>query len=136
MGTFCVNVADPGTVTDDLSFTLRVVLLPVAAAATSTTETFSSNLTPKGSAARTFTVAASGTVTATLQSLGAAADVSLALGVANVSTQLCTPTAVVTGQSGTQISLPADPSTYCVKIFDRGNLTASTTSFTINIIHP
>ena len=135
--TYCVNVADPGTVTDDLSFTLRVVALPTSTAGTSTTETFSSNVAPGGSSSRTFIVAAGGTVSATLQSLGAPVDVSLAIGVANVSTQLCTATAVVTGQGGTQLSLPADPSTYCVKIFDRaGKLTAPTTSFTISIVHP
>jgi hypothetical protein len=135
-GTFCVNVADIGNVTDDLSFTLRVVSLPLIATPTSTTETFSSNLTPGGSASRTFTVTTSGTVTATLQSFGASVDVGFAIGVANVTTSLCTATTVVTGQSGTSISLPADPSTYCVKIFDPGKLAAATTSFTISIVHP
>ena len=118
IGTFCVNVADLGTVTEDLLFSLRVVQLPSAGVPTSTTDTFSSNITPLGSASRTFTVAASGTVTVTLQSLGAAVDVGLSLGVANVTSDLCTATTTVMGQSGTVISMPADPSTYCVKIFD------------------
>ena len=52
-GTFCVNVADLGTVTEDLSFSLRVVQLPSSGTPTSTTDTFSSNVTPRGSASRT-----------------------------------------------------------------------------------
>jgi hypothetical protein len=135
-GTFCVNVADLGTVTDDLSFSLRVVQLPSSGTPTSTTDTFSSNVTPRGSASRTFTVTAGGTVTATLQSLGAPVDVGFAIGMANVATDLCTATTMVTGSTGTAISLPADPSVYCVKIFDIGNLTSPTTSFTITIVHP
>ena len=135
-GTFCVNVADIGNVTDDLSFALRIVQLPASAAATSTTDTFASNITPRGSASRIFTVSASGTVVATLQGLGASADVGFAVGVANVTTDLCTATVSVTGQTGTAISVPADPGTYCVKIFDVGNLAANTTNFTITIVHP
>jgi len=136
VGTFCVNVADTGNVTEDLSFSLRVVQLPSAGTPTSTTDVFSSNVTPKGTASRTFTVMAGGTVTATLQSLGAPVDVGFAVGMAGVSADLCTATVMATGPAGTALSLPADPGIYCVKIFDVGNLTASTTSFTISIIHP
>ena len=135
-GTFCVNVADPGGVTADLSFTLRVTQHPASSTPTNSTETFSSNLTPGGSASRTFTVNSAGTVTATLTSLGASVDVGFAVGVANVTSNLCTVTSVVTGQTGAAISLPADPSTYCVKVFDLGNLASNTTSFVITIVHP
>jgi hypothetical protein len=120
-GTFCVNVADIGTVTDDLSFSLRVVQLPSPGTPTPITDTFASNVTPLGSASRTFTVTAGGTVTATIQSLGAAVDVGFAVGVANVTTDLCTATTMVTGSSGAVISLPADPSVYCVKILTRAS---------------
>jgi hypothetical protein len=136
VGTFCVNVADPGGVTEDLSFALRVTQHPASSTPTNSTETFSSNLPPGGSASRTFTVNSAGTVTATLTSFGASVDVGFAVGIANVSSHLCTVTAVVTGQTGTVISQPADPSTYCVKLFDIGNLTSNTTSFVITIVHP
>jgi len=135
-GTFCVNVADVGNVTDDLSFTLRVTQLPISSAATESTETFSSNLASGGSASRTFTVNSAGTVTATLSSLSGSAEAGFAIGVANVSSSLCTVTSVVRGSTGTVISLPADPSTYCVKIFDVGNPSGVSTTFIITIVHP
>jgi len=135
-GTYCVNLADIGNVTEDVTFVLRVVQNPTTSATGNVTESFSSNIALGGAASRSFTMYVGGTVTTTLQSLGSSANVGLGIGVAGVSSDLCTLTMMVTGPAGTQISIPADPSTYCVKVIDLGNLVTGTTPFTVSIFHP
>jgi len=104
---------------------------------TTTTETFAGALALRGSNLYTFTVVQAGAVGITLSSLSpTAVAVGLALGTPN-GTTACTITssnpAAVAG-STPQITVTENPGTYCVEIYDVGNLTSAST-FIILITH-
>jgi hypothetical protein len=105
---------------------------------TGTTETFSGSLLPQGSDVYTFTVSQAGTVSITLASLSPSATVAVGLGLGTPSgTTSCTlsssnPTAMA--GSAPQITVTENPGSYCVEIYDVGNLT-STSIFSITIVH-
>jgi ABC-type Fe3+-hydroxamate transport system substrate-binding protein len=107
-------------------------------ATTPTTATFGSRLTVNGSASRTFTVTTPGTVTAMLTNAGGPfAVVGLGLGVPLGGVANCTlSTSVNTAPGSTpQVAAAVDPGTYCVAIYDVGNLTA-TIDFAVTISYP
>jgi hypothetical protein len=86
-----------------------------------------------------FTVSQAGTVSITLASLSPTATVAVGLGLgAPNGTTSCTltssnPTAMA--GSTPQITVTENPGSYCVEIYDVGNLT-STSTFSITIVHP
>jgi len=101
----------------------------------SNTETFSSTLSVKGSSAREFIQPRSGTVTVTLDSLYPGAIVGVGLGVPDPASAGCSITTSMDTEGGTdQLSTTLDAGTYCVKIYDEGNVTQVST-FTITIVH-
>lgn len=103
-----------------------------------TTSRFLSRLAVNGSASRTFTVSTAGTVTATLVNAGGPFTVmGLGLGIPLGGVSNCTLSRSVSTASGTtpQISAVVDPGTYCVAIYDVGNLT-DTIDFEVTITYP
>jgi hypothetical protein len=90
-----------------------------------------------------FTVGASGTTDVTLVSLRPAGVLTstlstvVGLGLGTPSGTGCALRAAVTTAPGLtkQVSVATDPSTYCVKVADVGNLTAAE-DYTIRILHP
>lgn len=137
--TYCVSVADPGGLTAGVTFMVRIAY-PVASipAGTSGTETWSSTLTPAGSAIRTFVATAPGLATTRLDSLtGTSGAVDFAIGIPGTDGRGCffTRTRRTTAGAGSEISLPVDPGLYCVRVADPGVLTANST-FSISITHP
>jgi hypothetical protein len=104
---------------------------------TPVTETFSSIVPWKGATSRSFTTAATGTVTLSLTSLGQDAAVGLALGLADGANGQCAPTywVVTTAYAGRQISANADAGRYCFLVYDVGELTGQV-SFTVTVVHP
>jgi hypothetical protein len=107
--------------------------------ATGTTETFSGQLAPQASDVYMFTVSQAGAVSITLASLSPSATVAVGLGLGTPNgTTSCTltssnPTAMA--GSAPQITVTENPGSYCVEIYDVGNLT-STSTFSITIVHP
>ena len=111
---------------------------PTTPTSTSTiiTNTFSGTLTPNGAASHPFTTTGSGTVTATLTSLGAdsPAQVGLSLGTWNGSCQIVVANdkaavgTVVTGAASGVGQL-------CVRIYDVGNLVGPLT-YDLQVVHP
>lgn len=102
------------------------------------TDTFASAFTVNGSASRTFRASQAGTVTITLDSVGPPPTVlvGLGVGVPFVNSVPCQLTSSLTDAGpGAQISMHADPGSYCVKIFDVGNL-VETVNFSMSITHP
>ena len=107
--------------------------------ATTTAVGFASRLQEGGSAWRTFTVAASGTVKVQLVTVSQP-DVVMRIGIGTVSGTECTVTQKTeTAASATsdtpQITATLNAGTYCVKISDIGNLT-TIVDFVIVIVSP
>lgn len=115
---------------DDATPTAPTTTTPV-------TETFSSNLDPRGSVWRIFTVRAPGVMTATLSSTSQpSVNVGFAIGMGD-STNGCLVTRERLGPASAvpEFTTDVDTGFYCVKIFDTGSL-ATPLSFTITIVHP
>ena len=103
------------------------------------TELFSAQFIPGGSASRSFTAAASGTVSLTLSALGPPADlvVGFGVGIPQPSGAGCYMTESVQTGAATapQITVPVDAGTYCVRLYDLGTM-KSPTAFTVTIVRP
>jgi hypothetical protein len=105
---------------------------------TGTTETFSGSLLQQSSNLFTFTVSQAGAVSVTLTSLGpTSVVVGLGLGTPNGTTSCTLTSANPTATAGAtaQITVTETPGSYCVDIYDVGNLTTPST-FSITIVHP
>lgn len=110
---------------------------PTPTTPTTVTDTFSGTLTTNGAASYAFTTAASGTVTATLASLtpNTTLVVGIALGTWNgnacqiiLSKDSATQASFITGQA-------SQANTYCVRIYDVGNVTDPQT-YDLQVNHP
>lgn len=138
-GTYCVRVADPGSLSSSIDFAVRVVLsfgAPSRAAAGA--ETLSTSLAVGGASMRTVTASETGTLTLALQSLGdGASAVGVGVGIPRLSGSGCYLTqSVVTGPgAGPHLSIPVSPGTYCTGVFDTGTLTKPVT-FSLRITFP
>ena len=112
-------------------------------ASDSVTETFNGTLPVGGSAFYSFSLAASGTVTATLTDIGGDGvppSVMVNLGIGTLSAFNCSATPTSIQASGTAqvpafVSATEQPGVFCVRISDIGNLFAPAT-FTVTINHP
>jgi hypothetical protein len=104
---------------------------------TNATDTFAGTLAVQGSSLFTFTVAQAGTVSLTLSTLSATVAVGLGVGTPN-GTTACTLTSsnsTTLAGSTPQIIVTENPGTYCVNVYDVGNLTGTAT-FSIIVVHP
>jgi hypothetical protein len=118
---------------------------PTTPSATVTTPTgpvselFESTLATGGATTRSFVATQSGTTTVQLTNVSQNFKVGLGIGLANVSGTICALAVSVNtaGQSTPQLSVPVDAGTYCVEIFDVGNLPPkSLAAFSITVVHP
>jgi hypothetical protein len=104
------------------------------------TESFSSTLTPLGVTSHGVTAAQSGTITITLTNASPPATIVLGLGIGiprdtGFGCLLTTQVSTAAG-SAPQLSIPVDTGSYCVSVFDVGNLTTQTVGFTMTIVRP
>lgn len=101
------------------------------------TDTFAGTLTANGAASYTFTTAASGAVTATLTTL--APDSTLIVGIALGTWNGNACQIVLSKDSATQLSFligqASQASTFCVRIYDVGNVTDPAT-YEMQVNHP
>jgi hypothetical protein len=137
-GAHCVDIYDIGNLSGSVNFGVRITIAPSSnASATAITETFGSNLAVQGTATRSFSVAKAGTVSITLTSLASAAQVGLGLGIPRSDGTGCLPYTSLNTVAGTaaQITSTAEAGTYCVEIYDVGNLPGATT-FAVTMAHP
>lgn len=109
---------------------------PSTATPTAVIDTFVSAMAVRGSAARTFITASSGTVKVTLATLGnGSSTVGLGIGVPATGAPCSLAQSLVTGPgSAPQIVTSADAGSYCVQLYDTGALTEDT-AFTVTIEH-
>jgi hypothetical protein len=120
----------PLPTTTDTTTTTTTVTSPV-------TETFASQLFVGGYAFRSFTAAKAGTSTVTLTTVGSSTTQKLGMGVGipDASGSGCLFTRSIETAAGGQISANVDPGVYCVRVWDLGTLT-QTTTFTVTIVRP
>ncbi|MDO8795657.1 MAG: hypothetical protein Q7J25_13680 [Vicinamibacterales bacterium] len=108
------------------------------------TDTFTSFLAVGGSSIHSFPVEQTGTITVMLTNVRPAGVVGLGAGVSNAggcsligsldaSAVIIDPT---TGAINPQLTIPADVGTYCVKVYDSGQLDRIGRTFSVTITHP
>ena len=110
---------------------------PTTTVAAPTTMTFASHLAPAGSVSRAFTTSTAGTISVTLSAFGTASEpVGIGIGVPLGSSPCSLARSVVARASSTpQIVEAADAGSYCVQLFDLGELRGET-PFSVTIQHP
>jgi len=135
-GTYCIDIVDNGGLSSDVTFTVRLVYSvdPIVQGSAGT-ETFSSTMTVGGAATRTFRATANGSVSVKLEGVSSAVPVGLGHGIPGIDGLGCFFTKAIRANAGDQISMGADAGIYCVKVYDAGNLT-TTSSFSVEIVHP
>ena len=104
------------------------------------TDTFQGQLTPNGAVTHSFNALTAGAVTVTLKTIGAdnTAVVGLLIGNWNSTASTCSAVLandVATGGSVLQGTM-SNSGALCVRIYDVGNLTAPTTAYSIEVVHP
>ena len=103
------------------------------------TETFSGQVIPGGSAARSVTAASSGTVSITLTQIGPPADVvvGLGIGIPQSSGSGCylTQTMPAGASVAPQIAVAVEAGSYCVRLYDTGALVTQV-AFSVTIVRP
>jgi hypothetical protein len=108
---------------------------PTTPAAPITTETLTGAVLAGGVAFHTFTVAQQGTLTATLTSLSPQTTITMGLGIGTVSGTACSLlSSNETTKVGTVLSGTIAVGSYCVQIYDIGNVQVSD-DYTITLTH-
>lgn len=106
---------------------------------TTVSVSWSTSLATDGSSSRSFRTTRTGTVSITLQSMGAPAGTVVGLGVGiplgDGSGCVLSRSVETTAGSTAQLELDVDAGSYCVQVYDRGELTQPTT-FTILLVYP
>jgi hypothetical protein len=137
-GTYCASLTDPGSLTEPVGATMRIVAPAlVRTNGSGGTVTFTNTITPGGSASRSFEVSVAGTVTLTLNSFSTGAEAAIGIGVLSTDGRGCRLARIVRALPGgsPQISTQVDPGDFCATVFDVGNLTQNAT-FLMTIVHP
>jgi hypothetical protein len=115
-----------------------VVLGGLAAACESaarTTETFTGTVDARASTEAAVVLTVDGEVDATLDSINPAVAVGLGFGTPTADGACTLLASNAAATVGTIVSTDAGPGTYCVLVYDVGNLSGSAT-FTLTVAHP
>lgn len=100
------------------------------------TENYSGTLAAKGSDGHLVTIAKDGNIDVTLTALTPATTITVGLGVGQPVAEGCSLLIYNNGaQAGTLLSGSTGPGTYCVIVYDVGNVT-ETLNYTISIVPP
>jgi len=110
---------------------------PTTTTTSTSTDTFSGTLSPSGGNTFTFITARSGSVTATLTSLGPDSGLTVGLLLGTWNGNACTVQLVkdTATQSASILGSASGPGSLCVRIYDVGNLTGPV-DFQITVVHP
>lgn len=103
------------------------------------TESFSGTLAQTGSAVHTFTVSATGTTSIAFTDVAPLATMSLGVSLGTYSSSVCTVVSTVNDAraGSTALSGTAAAGSYCVKVFDSGNIMQDTAvTYTVQVVHP
>ncbi len=106
------------------------------ATAAATTDTFNGTVLAGNGDFQIFTVAQAGTVTATLVSLSPQTTITVGFGIGQPTSGTCgLLTSTDSAHVGNVLSGPLTPGSYCVAIYDVGNIQSSDT-YAITVNHP
>jgi hypothetical protein len=109
---------------------------PTSVSPPEVTDTFSGTLAAGGSAFDTFTIAATGPITVTVVSLSPQTTITMGVGIGTPSAGSCV---VAQSQENVKVGVPLqgtfDPGSYCVLLYDLGNISGSD-AYTITVQHP
>jgi hypothetical protein len=109
---------------------------PTTPAAPTSTETFTGTVSAGGVSFNSFTVAQTGTLTATLVSLSPQATITMGFGIGQPATTGCSLiSADETSRVGSVLQGTIDPGTFCVELYDIGNVQGSV-DYTVTVDHP
>ena len=136
-GTYCVRIADSGSLTATSSFLIRMVYPnpPNINVGDDKSDQFDTTLAVGGFSSRTVLATKTGNVQVRLQSLGSTASrIGVGFGVARFDGTCAFTRSMETGPGGS-FSLPVAAGQYCLRVFDVGTLTAPT-GFNIAINYP
>ena len=109
-----------------------------AAPALFTTETFTGSVAALASSSHTFITGQSSQTVFTINSFAPALTMGLALGTPTPTPTVRTLTITIRQaavQNGTTFQLALEPSTYCVMIFDIGNVTDANVAYSLTVQH-
>jgi hypothetical protein len=138
-GTYCVRIADPGSLSATVSFAIRMTypIAPIIVPGLEKTENFDTTLAVGGSSSRTVTASKAGTTTISLESLGGGvARVGMGFGIPRTDGTCAFTRSVESGPGpGSQISLSVVAGTYCLRVYDVGLLTAPV-GFNVKVVYP
>ena len=103
------------------------------------TDTFGGQLTPNGAVTHSFTASRGGTVTATLKTIGDNTPVvGFSIGNWNSTGSTCSIVKANDAATGGSVleGTMTNAGPLCVRLYDVGNLTAATTVYSIEVVHP
>jgi len=112
-------------------------LAPTTPTAVTQTETFTGTLAAQGTNVHAFTVAQNGTLTVTLTAAGPPPTIFVGLGVGTPSGATCSLLVTANAQAGTAAQLTGsvtNPGTFCLAVYDVGNLTTDVT-YSVTVSH-
>jgi len=102
-----------------------------------TTETFTGTVTQGGGVTHTFAVQRDGGLQATLTSLAPLSTITMGLGIGSLSNGACGLISQTTAQQSQVVQGTVSPGTYCIAVFDIGNIAADgAITYTLSLIHP
>jgi hypothetical protein len=100
------------------------------------TETFTGTLVAKASDGHLVTVDKDGNIDVTLTTLTPATTITVGLGIGQPVAEGCSLLVYNNGaQAGTLLSGSTGPGSYCVIVYDVGNVT-NTLTYTLSVVHP
>lgn len=110
---------------------------PTTVTTSPTTVTWTTLISARGAASRSFVASQQGTASVTLQSAPVA--LGIGIGVPGSSANVCRPSSSVTASPGNspQLTAAIQPGSYCVMVFDVGGISdQNQISFTIQLVFP
>jgi hypothetical protein len=110
---------------------------PTSPSSSPATFTFSTTVGSKGWAARSFTTGEAGEIAVTLESVTPPIRVGFGVGIPRADGGGCNLTTSMesTGEDAAQLAVGAEPGTYCVKVFDIGDVPEHV-RFSATVTHP
>jgi hypothetical protein len=136
-GAYCVEVQDLGLGEPGI-VTVRVNTSSTAPTNVSTparVDIFSSTVGPRGSATHQLAIFYNGATTLTLVSAGASVTVGVSYGAWDGQACRLFATLTATASQNPLIATVVDPGSYCIRVYDVGQLTAPIL-FTLDTLHP
>jgi hypothetical protein len=110
---------------------------PSTSSPSTSTETFGGTVGVQGSSRSTFTVAQQGTVTVTLSALSPSVAMGLGIGTPNGTTACAMTSSTTSALPGStpQLTVTEPAGSYCVSVYDVGNVTGTVT-YSVIVAHP